>query len=266
MAPAACLTPPTATSNPAVPPAPVAPAAPSQAVEATAPLEAMTETDAWAAVPLMRPGINIGNTLENITHWETGWGNPVITEEYVRSLAALGFKTVRLPVAWDTYAVNSRIQPDKIARVLEVVDWIIKAGMYCVLNIHWDGGWIDSSWKEKFQKNHVFSSDAEKKFCSYWEQISSYFAEKNEKLIFEALNEETHFEGEGSPEQAYATLTRVNQLFIDTVRRTGGNNDRRLLIVTGYHTDITKTSSPLYALPKDTIPNRLFISVHYYTP
>jgi endoglucanase len=45
----------------------------------------------------MSPGINIGNTLENITHWETGWGNPPITEEYVRSLAALGFKTVRLP-------------------------------------------------------------------------------------------------------------------------------------------------------------------------
>ena len=58
----------------------------------------------------------------------------------------------------------------------------------------------------------------------------------------------------------------MNQLFIDTVRKTGGNNARRLLIVIGYSTDIKKTCERAYALPKDTIPGRLFISVHYYTP
>ena len=85
---------------------------------ATAPaLETMTEVDAWAAVPLMTPGINIGNTLDNTTTWETGWGNPPITKEFVESLAHLGFKTVRLPVAWDTYANDGRIQPDKLGRV-----------------------------------------------------------------------------------------------------------------------------------------------------
>src|SRR4051812_7824293 len=65
-------------------------------------LEKMTEVDAWAAVPLMTPGTNIGNTLDNTTTWETGWGNPPITKQFVESLAHLGFKTVRLPVAWDT--------------------------------------------------------------------------------------------------------------------------------------------------------------------
>jgi endoglucanase len=39
-----------------------------------------------------------------------------------------------------------------------------------------------------------------------------------------------------------------------------------LLIVVGYSTDIKKTCARGYALPKDTIPGRLFISVHYYTP
>jgi endoglucanase len=58
----------------------------------------------------------------------------------------------------------------------------------------------------------------------------------------------------------------VNQLFIDTVRKTGGNNGKRLLIVVGYSTDITKTCANGYALPKDATPGRLFISVHYYTP
>lgn len=231
----------------------------------------MTDLKAWTAASLMSPAFNIGNTLENTTGWETGWGNPPITKEFVQSLAQLGFKTVRLPVAWDTYAVDGRVQSDKMSRVSEVVDWITGAGMFCVLNIHWDGGWIDSDSKEKFPTTHAtFSAEAEKKFRSYWQQISEFFAGKNEKLVFESLNEETNFTNEGSTEKAYATLTRVNQLFIDTVRntgsKTGGNNARRLLVVAGYSTDFEKTCSPAYKLPKDTIPGRLFISVHYYTP
>jgi endoglucanase len=227
----------------------------------------MTELDAWAAVERMGRGINIGNTLENTTRWETGWGNPPITKDFVQKLASLGFKTVRLPVAWDTYAVDGVIQPEKLERVSEVVDWIIEAGMFCVVNIHWDGGWIDSSNKERFADTYAtFSPMAERNFRAYWTQIASFFASKNEKLIFEALNEETHFENAGSPQAAFATLTRVNQLFIDTVRATGSNNAKRLLIVTGYSTDITKTTSGAYKLPVDTLPHRLFISVHYYTP
>jgi hypothetical protein len=99
---------------------------------------------------LPRVTVNIGNTLDNTRQWETGWGNPRITKEYIASLAALGFRTVRLPVAWDTYAREGRIQPEKLARVGEVVDWITAAGMFCIVNIHWDGGWIDSSYKARF--------------------------------------------------------------------------------------------------------------------
>jgi endoglucanase len=139
--------------------------------------------------------------------------------------------------------------------------------MFCVVNIHWDGGWIDSSNKDKFKKTFAtFSAEAQNKFPAYWTQIANYFAARNERLLFEALNEETRFEGEGSTQKAYATLTRVNQLFIDTVRKTGGNNAQRLLIVTGYSTDFTKTASDDYVLPVDPAPHKLMISVHYYTP
>jgi endoglucanase len=234
---------------------------------ASHPADSPETLDARAAAADMGIGINIGNTLDNTTQWETGWGNPRITKEYVESLAALGFRTVRLPVAWDTYARGGVIQPDKFARVNEVVDWITGAGMYCVINIHWDGGWIDSSNKEKFAGTYAtFSADAERKYRSYWEQIARRFADKDGRVLFEALNEETHFEKAGTVKDAYATLTKVNQIFIDTVRQTGGNNAHRLLIVTGYATDFTKTSSDDYVLPKDTVPHKLLLSVHYYTP
>lgn len=231
------------------------------------PAEPMAELDAWHAATLMGRGVNIGNTLENTRNWETGWGNPRITRQYIQSLAELGFRTVRLPVAWDTYARDGRIEPDKLARVGEVVDWVTAAGMFCVVNIHWDGGWIDSSNKQRFAATYAtFSPQAERRYRSYWSQIASFFAYKGEKLVLEALNEETNFAGMGTTHDAYATLKKVNQLFIDTVRHTGGNNAQRLLIVTGYFTDIAKTTSSEYVLPSDPAPHRLFISVHYYTP
>src|SRR4030095_1962486 len=85
------------------------------------PQEKMTPINAWTAVGEMTPGINIGNTLENTVRWETGWGNPPITREYVQSLARLGFKTVRLPVAWDTYSDDGRITQQQFKRVADGV-------------------------------------------------------------------------------------------------------------------------------------------------
>ena len=146
---------------------------------------------------------------------------------------------MRLPVAWDTYAVDGRIEADKFRRVSEVVDWITGAGMFCVVNIHWDGGWIDSDKKENFPEDATPHSapTPRRSTARTGNRSPTFFAGKNEKLIFEALNEETNFSNEGSTAKAYATLTRVNQLFIDVVRKTGGNNATRLLIVAGYATD-----------------------------
>jgi endoglucanase len=240
-------------------------AAPDEAVPPA--LEKMTPINAWAAVDQMTPGINIGNTLENTVQWETGWGNPPITKAYVLTLAHLGFKTVRLPIAWDTFAKSGQITPRQFRRVSEVVNWITDAGMFCVINIHWDGGWIDSDDKKRFPNTyHTFSPEAERKFSSYWDQIARFFAGKNQRLIFESLNEESTFDNAGSPEKAYETLNHVNQLFVDTVRKTGGNNADRLLIVVGYTTDIAKTCQRDYNFPKDTVPSRLLLSIHYYTP
>lgn len=225
------------------------------------------ELDAWSAAKLMGTGVNIGNTLENTATWETGWGNPPITKAFVDRLAELGFKTVRVPVAWDTYARDGRIDRAKLERVGQVVDWVTAAGMFCVINIHWDRGWIDSGNKARFGKAfHTFSPEADRKFRSYWTQIATYFADRDQRVIFEGLNEETNFEGAGSEAEAYTTLGRVNQAFIDTVRNTGGNNRKRLLIIAGYTTDIDKTATNQFVLPHDAVPDKLLLSIHYYTP
>src|SRR5688572_5211150 len=138
MVPLACVSP-----SPG-PPRAATSAAPASTAPASAQTETMAELDAWTAASRMGFGVNIGNTLENTTKWETGWGNPPITREFVENLSKLGFKSVRVPVAWDTYAVDGQIRADKFQCVAEVIDWITDLGMFAVLNIHWDGGWIDS--------------------------------------------------------------------------------------------------------------------------
>ena len=110
----------------------------------------------------------------------------------------------------------------------------------------------------------TFTPEAERKFRRIGDRSPPSSPVKNEKLIFEALNEETSFNKRGLAEKPYERLTRVNQLFIDTVRKTGGNNAKRLLIVPGYTTDIDKTRADT-GCPK-TPSHRLFLSVHYYTP
>ena len=216
----------------------------------------------------MGMGVNIGNTLENTTTWETGWGNPRITKEYVESLAKLGFKTVRVPVAWDTYAHDGRIAADKLARVGEVVDWITGGG-HVLRREHPLGRRLDRLERQGRNFENVCDLQRGSGSASTFptgRRSPATSPRGTSALIFEALNEETNFEGEGSLKKAYATLTRVNQLFIDTVRKTGGNNAKRLLIVTGYSTDIAKTTRSEYELPTDSVPHRLLISVHYYTP
>ena len=68
----------------------------------------MSELDAGRG-GLMGTGINIGNTLENTTTWEPAGEIPPNPETYRQSRSAR-FKTIRLPVAWDTYAKVAEFQ------------------------------------------------------------------------------------------------------------------------------------------------------------
>jgi endoglucanase len=214
----------------------------------------------------MRFGANIGNTLENTSMWETGWGQPLITQAFIDGMATGGIKTVRVPVAWDTYASNGVIEPAKMSRVKEVVAWIEAAGMYSIINIHWDGGWI---FNEGTADQYQLTSDVKAKVAAYWTQIGSAFADVGGKLIFEAINEEGRFYVAGDPGNApdYAALNELNQLFVTTVRAQGGYNASRSLLVAGFNTDIDLTCVDGFVVPSDPAgPGKLFLSIHYYTP
>lgn len=211
-------------------------------------------------------GTNIGNTFDNTTQWEVGWGQPLVTREYVDGMASRGIKTVRVPVAWNTYSTNGTINASHFARVKEVVGWIEAAGMYPIVNIHWDGGWI---FNEGTADQFKLTAATKSRFASYWTQLASGFNEVGHHLILEGLNEEGRFYVDGDQSKApdYAALNELNQLFVTTVRAQGGFNKTRALLIAGFGTDIDLTCVDAFNRPNDPAgPGKLFLSLHYYNP
>ncbi len=95
-----------------------------------------------------------------------------------------------------------------------------------------------------------------------WTQIANEFKNYDEHLIFAGLNEPNVNE-----ESVVASLVEYEQVFIDAVRATGGNNAKRLLVVQGPSTDAEKTCNWMVdKMPSDPIGNKLAIEIHFYYP
>ncbi len=247
---------------------------------------------ALEATRLMGNGINLGNTLEacdsNVgiktntsLSYETHWGQPKTTQAMIDGMKAAGFDTIRIPVAWMTnathlYEGDYTIDADYMNRVEEVVRYARKAGMYVIVNDHWDGGWYGMFGSESAETRAL----AMEAYKGMWQQIAERFRDYSDYLIFESANEElgTRFDENSAlycsdsvvtylnDDERYALTNEINQTFVDVVRATGGNNATRFLLIAGYSTDINQTCDDRFQMPKDTVDSKLMVSVHYYDP
>ena len=179
----------------------------------------------------MSPGINLGNTLEAIPK-ETSWGNPPTTDAFMRGVRKSGFRSIRIPIAWSQYAdADFKISPTWMAHIKEVVKKATDADLYALINIHWDGGWI--------QPTYAKQEAVKKKLQAFWTQIAVGFRDSNDHVLFAGTNE-IGVEGVyGPPTEENAKVQNgFNQTFVSAVRSTGGRNKQRFLVVQGYNTDI----------------------------
>lgn len=217
-------------------------------------------SDALVLAKKMTLGWNLGNSLE-ASGGETAWGNPKTTKALIDAVKAAGFNAVRIPCAWNSYIEDQttyKIKASWLARVNEVVDYCVDNDMYAILNIHWDGGWLEEN--PTYAKQ--VTVNAEQK--ALWEQIANYFKDYDEHLLFAGTNE-VHV-GYGTPTTENITVQlSYNQTFVNAVRSTGGNNAYRNLIVQAYNTNIDLAVSSL-KMATDNITNRLMAEVHYYDP
>ena len=237
---------------------------------------------------LMGNGINLGNTMEACDSrnrvpnrdpevYETMWGQPVTTREMIAGMKNAGFKTLRIPVAWtnamDFENGDYKIDKAYLDRVEEIINYALDEDMYVVINNHWDHGW----WSMFGHPEQDARDKAMKIFTEMWTQVARQYRKYDLRLIFEPANEEwgnrfndrTPFSDTGgvlTQDECYALLTELAQVFVDLVRKTGGNNRERFLLIPGYNTDVMMTMDERFQMPADTADDRLLLSVHYYTP
>ena len=212
----------------------------------------------------MKIGWNLGNTLDATGGMglmsETAWGNPKTKQEMIDAILDAGFNVIRIPVTWDGHfsaAPDYKIHDIWLERVKEVVDYAYNKGAYVILNTHHE------EWYMPTEENKVANGE---QIVALWTQIAEYFKEYDEHLIFGGLNE-PRLRGTSKEWTGDAAASEVinywEQLFVDAVRATGGNNTLRHLMITGYAASSSKDNLEKIVLPQD---DKLIVSVHAYTP
>ncbi|MDE6616236.1 MAG: glycoside hydrolase family 5 protein, partial [Lachnospiraceae bacterium] len=238
--------------------------------------------------------------------FDKAWSNPETTREYIDLLHSYGINTLRIPVAWSNGDIddgNYNIRGELLDRVEVIVNFALDNGMYVVINDHWDNQWWGQfgACTKDAEGNKIVDEETRKaawtRYEKYWTQICERFKDYSDHLIFEGANEELGdrlndaicingpskgyckpnnatsdiqtVTGNLTTEECYKTTNAINQKFVDIVRKSGGNNTNRHLLIAGYDTNIEKTVDERFIMPTDIAENgknKLFVSVHYYTP
>lgn len=214
----------------------------------------------------MKTGWNLGNTFDaygtKSLSDETAWGNPKTTKEMIDAVHSKGFDCIRIPVTWADHMGNApeyAVDEAWIARVEEVVNYALSDGMFVILNSH-----HEEEWRIPDNK-HIDQVDA--KVSALWKQIAEHFKKYGDHLVFEGLNEPRVKGGEnewnGGTSEGRKCLDRLNQTFVDAVRSTGGNNEKRLLLITSFASSPEISTIENLKIPNDS---HLAVSIHAYTP
>ena len=255
---------------------------PESAIETNA--AALTGQSAQQITSQMTIGWNLGNTLDVATtglksttapgKFVTKWGNPEPTQELFDTVKAGGFNTVRIPTTWyehleydessQMYVVNS----EWMDYVKKTVDYAYNQDMFVILNVH----------HEDFINEKVFTDEtyavAAKKLGDIWTQVADTFADYDQHLIFEGMNEprqtgnpSVNEWGNGIEDNGYTTqyINNLNSVFVNTVRNQGSaENQERVLMLPGYCASSDATAIRNIAIPDNA--GNVALSVHAYLP
>ncbi|RSM59871.1 cellulase [Actinoplanes sp. ATCC 53533] len=214
---------------------------------------------AMATVAAMQPGWNLGNTFDAIPD-ETAWGNPLTTQTLLHHVRSQGYNSIRIPVTWSNHhgpAPDYAIDPAWLNRIRQVVDWSLAEGLYVMINLHHD------SW----QWINTYPGDRAGVLARYdalWTQLAAAFRDHSARLVFESINE-PQFTGTSGDAQGDQLVQELNADFVRLVRRSGGNNATRLLVLPTLHTSGEQARLDALTATFDQLrdPN-LAATVHFY--
>ena len=248
---------------------------PSNDIDTNAPIG--MQSTASGLVKKIDVGWNLGNTCEagiwdgwndDDLNIETNWLSPKVktSKEMFTALKEAGFNGIRIPTRWYLHAdADMKINDRWMARVKEIVDYAVSQDMYVILNSHHD------NWYDRLPVGYN-EADIRKKFETMWTQIATYFKDYDEHLILAGANEiiKLKANGEedwGSPNDANIKFANdLMQLFVNTVRATGGNNAWRCLMVQPWAANPSNALNDKFVMPTDSKEGRLILEYHCYDP
>ncbi|PWV98673.1 aryl-phospho-beta-D-glucosidase BglC (GH1 family) [Paenibacillus cellulosilyticus] len=211
-------------------------------------------------VASMQPGWNLANTFD-APGSETAWGNPVVTKELIEAIAAQGYHSIRIPITWEGRIGSEpdyKLDETFMKRIQEVIDWSLDAGLYVMINLHHDSNWVFNMTTDH---DGVLN-----RFNAVWKQISAYFRDYPDKLMFESINEPRFSDDWNKDTPEYFTmLDELNQSFFNIVRHAGGKNKLRPLVIPSITANHSQARlDELYkTMTKMNDPN-LIATIHYY--
>lgn len=236
--------------------------------------EVETFETSFEAVANMKIGWNLGNSLDSSGNiegtiaatFEKAWGNPVTKPKLIAEIKKAGFGAVRIPVTWwCNMNEDGTVNDFWLDRVEEVVNYVLDEGMYAIINVHHDTGGAEEAW---LRADPSMYDDMKERYVYLWQQIAGRFENYGDKLLFESFNEilDSNFDWNGSGTEEYDTVNRLNQLFVDTIRATGGNNPNRNIIVNSYGASTAQSQVDGFKVPSDTAEDHLIAEMHCYDP
>ncbi len=252
---------------------------------------ASLEGSVWEMAALLGLGWNLGNHFDGYysgswagekegypeeTVWQSGTGGKA-TQATFYGVKDAGFSSVRIPVSWLKMIGPSpdyKIDETWMNRVYEVVQLARNAGLYVIINTHHDenhGVDNDYQWQDikKAADNPELNSQIKAEIKAVWTQIAEKFKDCGNWLIMEGFNE-LNDGGWGwseafraDPTKQCDILNEWNQVFVETVRATGGNNATRWLGCPTYAAN--PEYEKYFTLPADPA-GRTMLAVHFYDP
>lgn len=238
--------------------------------------------DAWDFVPQLGVGFNywpfMGCSIDidtGLDFYMHGSYSKSATPQVFQMVKAKGFKTIRLQVNPGNHFIDDEytIDPRFLKDLKRVVDMAIGMNMNVIIcGFFWpveQYGWevtrtINPVRYEGITVTEEDKDRSEALLEAFWKQISDAFNNSyDERLIFETMNEPGNGGQEVLPIHS-EICNGYNQLIVDTIRETGGNNANRFIMIAAFGWPYFDDDEFDFQLPTDTAEGKLIPITHLY--
>lgn len=212
-------------------------------------------------------------TNKDFYNFEEIWHNPMITQEYFNFLRDEGYDHIRLPININRHYIdipNQVVDPLWLKHIREVITMINNTGLPVMLTLQND--LVDLmqthySFQSLCDDNYTIYQDNTARTLKIWEILATELNDfSNDDLIFDLISEMRFYDISFTDQsKASDMLIKLFQLLLETVRKTGGNNSDRLVIISGHYAEFESSDQFMESFD-DKFDDKCILGFNFYEP